>query len=134
MAIDILCLFSVALHVFCFLTTLKKWFYHPDINYFLYDSKKIFGCIHGVWKFWGQGSNLCNSSDPSHSGDNTRFLTHCARKTPHSNIFSGCLSFNFIHNKHLFQTKVLNLCPFKYNLSPFISFSSFWLSVFLNQC
>ena len=35
----------------------------------------FFSCTHSVWKFLGQGLNLCQSSDPSHSNDNTRSLT-----------------------------------------------------------
>ena len=34
--------------------------------------RTIFGHI---WKFWGQGSNPCHSSDPRHSSDNARSLT-----------------------------------------------------------
>ena len=30
-----------------------------------------------MWKFLGQGSNLCCSSDPSHDSDNARSLTDC---------------------------------------------------------
>ena len=36
----------------------------------------IIGCVHGMRKFLGQGSNLCHSSNPSHSSDNARSLTH----------------------------------------------------------
>ena len=39
-------------------------------------SKKIGGGrAHGTWKFLGQGSNLCHSSDPSCYSDNTRSFT-----------------------------------------------------------
>ena len=31
-----------------------------------------------MWKFPGQGSNLCHSNDWSHCSDNTRALTRCA--------------------------------------------------------
>ena len=33
-----------------------------------------------MWKFPGQGSNLHHRSDPSHSSDNTRSLTHQATR------------------------------------------------------
>ena len=36
----------------------------------------FFVCVRGMQKFPGQGSNLHCSSDPSHSSDNARFLTH----------------------------------------------------------
>ena len=32
------------------------------------------GCIHGMWKFLGQGSNLCYPGDPSHGSDNAGSL------------------------------------------------------------
>lgn len=35
----------------------------------------FFGCFCSTQKFPGQGSNLCYSSDPSPSSDNTGFLT-----------------------------------------------------------
>ena len=34
----------------------------------------IFGCPHDMQKFLGQGSNPC------HSSDNTRSLTHCTTR------------------------------------------------------
>ena len=40
----------------------------------------LFGHIHGMWKFQGQGSNTHQSRDPSHSSDNTRSLTHSATR------------------------------------------------------
>ena len=41
---------------------------------------KNFGCHCSMWKFPGQGSNLCHSSDPSCCSDNTRSLTYCATR------------------------------------------------------
>ena len=38
----------------------------------------FFGYAGGIWKFLGQGLNLCQSSDLNHSSDNARFLTLCA--------------------------------------------------------
>ena len=38
----------------------------------------FFAHTHGMWKFPGQVSNVCVSSDPSHSSDNTGSLTCCA--------------------------------------------------------
>ena len=35
-----------------------------------------FGYTYSMQKFSGQGLNPYYSSDPSHSNDNTRFLTH----------------------------------------------------------
>ena len=40
----------------------------------------FFGCACGVWKFLGQGSNLCHSSNLSHCSDNARSLTFCTTK------------------------------------------------------
>ena len=47
---------------------------HPILFYL------FFGHSHSIWKFLGQGSNPCHSSNPSHCSDTTRFLTHCATK------------------------------------------------------
>ena len=33
-----------------------------------------------MWKFLGQGSNLCHNSDPSFNNDSTRSLTFCATR------------------------------------------------------
>ena len=38
---------------------------------------------HGIWKFQAQGSNLCHSSNQSHSSDNTRSLSHWATRELH---------------------------------------------------
>ena len=45
----------------------------------------FFGDACGMWKFLGQGSNLSHSSDPNHSSDNTRSLTH--QETPQDVVF-----------------------------------------------
>ena len=42
----------------------------------------LFDHTHGVWKFPSQKLNLCHFSDPSHSSDNTRSLTHQATRKP----------------------------------------------------
>ena len=39
-----------------------------------------FGHTHGMFKFPGQGLNLCHSSNPRCCCDNTRSLTHCATR------------------------------------------------------
>lgn len=31
----------------------------------------VFSHNYGIWKFKGQGLNLCHGSDPSHNRDNT---------------------------------------------------------------
>ena len=36
--------------------------------------------IYGMWKFWGQGSNLCHSCDQSHCRDNIGYFTCCATR------------------------------------------------------
>ena len=38
------------------------------------------GCDHGMWKFLGQGLNLCHSRDLSYYSDNARSLTYCTTK------------------------------------------------------
>ena len=40
----------------------------------------FFGHICGMWKFPGQGSNPCHSSNPSHCSENARSLTCCTHK------------------------------------------------------
>ena len=40
----------------------------------------FFGYTHSMWKFLGQGSNLCHRSNPSCWSDNTRSFIHCAIK------------------------------------------------------
>ena len=40
----------------------------------------FFGCTYGMYDFLGQGSYLSHSSDPGHSSDNTRSLTHWATR------------------------------------------------------
>ena len=46
----------------------------------------FFRQARGLWKFLGQGSNLCHSSDPSCCSDTTRSLPRCATREllPHS--------------------------------------------------
>ena len=52
-----------------------------------YGAPFFFGHIHGMQKFPGQGSNLCYSSDPSHSSDNARSLTHyTTRELPNQKL------------------------------------------------
>ena len=41
-----------------------------------------FGHTWGMWKFPGQGSKLCLSSDPNHRSNNTGSFTHCNTRTP----------------------------------------------------
>ena len=45
-----------------------------DLNYTFFFF--LFGHTLGMQKFLGQGSNPNHSSNPSRSGDNTRYLTH----------------------------------------------------------
>ena len=49
-------------------------------------------CIHGLWKFLGQGSNLSQSCDLCHSCGNTGSLTHCGGRE--SNV---CLGSDLSH-------------------------------------
>ena len=54
------------------------------MNFFFF---LFFGCTHSMWKFQGQGLNMSHSSDPSHSSDNTRPLTHLAiRELPNTSF------------------------------------------------
>ena len=41
------------------------------------------GYTHGMWKFLGQGSNPCPSSNPSHDSDNARSFTCCTIRELH---------------------------------------------------
>ena len=43
----------------------------------------FFGHAHSMWKFLGQGSNLCHGSDPSCCSDNTGSLTYCSIRELH---------------------------------------------------
>ena len=54
----------------------------------------FFGCIHSMWMFPGQGSNLHHSSKKSYHSDNTGYLT--------------CWATREFHNTTLFWLK---LCP-----------------------
>ena len=53
-------------------------FFSSFLSSFLFS---FFLCqAHSMWKFLGQRQNLSHSSDPSHCSDNTRSLTHCAKR------------------------------------------------------
>ena len=43
----------------------------------MFHSFVVFGQIHGIWKFVGQGSNLSHSCDLCHSCGNAGLLAHC---------------------------------------------------------
>ena len=54
--------------------------YHKSQNihfYLVYKSFSLFffGCVHGMWKFLGQGSNPCHSSSQSYCSDSAGSLT-----------------------------------------------------------
>ena len=40
--------------------------------------KNFFSCSCGMWKFLGQGSNPCHSSNQSYNSDNAGSLSHWA--------------------------------------------------------
>ena len=40
----------------------------------------FFGHTYGMWEFPSRGCNMCQSSDPSHYSDSTRYLTHYATR------------------------------------------------------
>ena len=51
----------------------------------------VFGHVHSMWKFPGQGSNLCLSSRPSCCRGNTGSLTHCTtRELRRSSFYLVC--------------------------------------------
>ena len=57
----------------------------------------FFWLYYGMWKFPGQGSNLCHSSDPSGCSDNTGSLTHTTRELIFFYFSFFCfLIFNFM--------------------------------------
>ena len=61
----------------------KKYVFFGDFKIII-----IIGCTHGI-KFPGQRSNLCHSSNPSHSSDNARSLTHyTTRELPMPSILN----------------------------------------------
>ena len=53
----------------------------------------LFGHAHGIWKFPGEGLNLCHSGNPSHSCDNARSLTLCTTRELQNGIV-------FVYNLH----------------------------------
>ena len=53
-----------------------------------------FWLYHGMWKFLGQGSNLCHGLNQSHSSDNAGSLTHWATRELQENLFL-CIFFFF---------------------------------------
>ena len=79
---------SEPLHLLCLclkhsLSSLQSWFLPktPESSNPLLTPQRVrwlffFGHVH-LWKFPGQGSNLCHSSDLSCYSDNTRSWTHC---------------------------------------------------------
>ena len=64
------------------------------LSFFLSD------CIHGIWKFPGQGSNLSYSCSLCHSCSNAGSLTHCPK-----------ISFFFMANIPFMYISQF-LCPF----------------------
>ena len=68
-------------------TNLSKLHIYPKVGNILFIFS-FFGSTSGLWIFWGQGSKLRHSCDPSHSCDNTRSLTHCTTKgNPEPSLF-----------------------------------------------
>ena len=62
----------------------QEWIKNPKFS--VDESFFFFGPACNMWKFLGQGSNACHSSDPSHCRDNTRSLTCWAtRELPEVN-------------------------------------------------
>ena len=64
---------------------ISKWYFPLLQNYWLYSSScKVhlffFGPAWSMWKFLGQGSNPCHSSDLSHCSDNARSLICCSTR------------------------------------------------------
>ena len=57
------------------------------------ERKIVFGCACGMWKFTGQRSNLCHSSNLGCCSDNTGSLTHCTRGNPLFVWFCDSCSF-----------------------------------------
>ena len=60
----------------------SKLHYYPYYYYYIFSSSSFsffFGCAWGMWKFWGQGSNLHHSSNQSHS-DNASSFSHRATR------------------------------------------------------
>ena len=51
---------------------------------------KIFGWAHSMQKFWGQGSNLRHSSDPSYCNDNDGILNLLHHQGTPRTIYNFC--------------------------------------------
>ena len=69
----------------------------------------FFGCVCILWKFPGQGSNSCHSSDPRLCRDNTGSITCCtARELPRTVIRLSPLQ-SFVQNNRLKRSNYSNL-------------------------
>ena len=96
----------------------------------LYDSFFFHGCAHGMWWFWGQGSNPCYGSDWSHSSDNIRSLT--AEPPGNSMILDYCSSF-FLSQEHCGQGTFSKHLPLIYNKLPHICVCVYTLCFLYNR-
>ena len=70
---------------------------HLSLSFFVVFCFVLFCFCHalGKWKFLVQGLHLCHSSDLSHYSDNTRSLTHSARREFLSLVLKGDFFFFF---------------------------------------
>ena len=82
---------------------LKGWHFN-EINTYLF-----FGCPCGMWKFPGQGSNLCHSGDPCHSCGNAGSLICCPQGNFQLSFLGHILNYLYLLNPLLswtiFQTE-----------------------------
>ena len=69
-------------------------------------------------KFLGQGLNPCHSSNPSHSSDNARSLTHCTTRElcyVHFYRYQNCMLLVFTVFELYFQSTVCLLLQYLYS-------------------
>ena len=70
----------------------------------------FFGCVHDIWTFPGQGSNLPHSSNLMHFSDHARSLILCATRELLFCHFFSFLSFLFVFvGPHLWPMEVPRL-------------------------
>ena len=63
----------------------------------------LFGCAHGMWKFLGQGSNPCHSSDLSCCNDNVRCLIYCITMECQSLLVFGPFFYFYVFMLYFFK-------------------------------
>lgn len=86
----------------------------------------------GMWRFLGQGLELCHSSTPSYCSDNTRYLSCCATRERPMRVFFCCVFFHsilFYDQTMLFHIAVVHSFSLPHSISICKNMSQFIYSV-----